>query len=113
VGAASHQSANDIPQSPNAPGPNNVPLPSSHCLFFDALFDSEIYLSTSPFALRTHWNCQLFRTERLFVREGDAFDVVFDIPNVRDVTTWRVSHKLAARQDDPTTQAPVPLLAGA
>lgn len=84
-----------------------------YCLYFDALFDSEVYLSTSPFAERTHWNCQIFRTERLFVREGDAFDVVFDIPNVRDVTTWRISHKLAARQEDRDAQAPVPLLAEA
>lgn len=84
-----------------------------YCLYFNALFDGEISLSTSPFAERTHWNCQIFRTERLFVQEGDEFDVVFDIPNVRDVTTWRVSHKLAARQDEPAPQAPVLRLASA
>jgi protein arginine N-methyltransferase 1 len=84
-----------------------------YCLYFDVLFDSELSLSTSPFAERTHWNCQIFRTERLFVQEGDEFEVTFDIPNVRDVTTWRVRHTLVPRRIDPAPHASAPQLEGA
>jgi hypothetical protein len=38
-------------------------LMDGYCLSFDVQFDSEILLSTSPFAERTHRNRQIIRAE--------------------------------------------------
>jgi protein arginine N-methyltransferase 1 len=83
-------------------------LMDGYCLYFNVLFDSEISLSTSPFSARTHWNCQILRTERVYLQAGDELEVVFEIPNVRDVTTWRVTHALVPLRTDSSEDVSAP-----
>ena len=71
-----------------------------YCLYYEIRFDSELSFSTSPFAERTHWPCQLYRTERMFLREGDELEVEFEIGDIRDPTTWRIKHTLVASRTD-------------
>jgi hypothetical protein len=68
-----------------------------YCLYYDIRFDDELAISTSPFAERTHWPCHVFRTERIFVREGSELEVEFEMPDVRDPNTWRVRHTLVGQ----------------
>jgi protein arginine N-methyltransferase 1 len=65
-----------------------------YCLYYDIRFDDEIAFSTSPFVERTHWPCHVFRTERIFLKEGAQLDIEFEMADVRDPNTWRVRHTL-------------------
>jgi protein arginine N-methyltransferase 1 len=75
------------------------------CLYFRIRFDEEIGIDTSPFAQPTHWANQLFRTERVYLDEGDVLAVELHIGDYTDARTWSVKHTLEARKATPILAA--------
>ena len=59
------------------------------CVWFDAIFDDETILTTSPLAPNTSWGNRMYRIDReVVVGETFAFDV--DLKRLVDASTWTV-----------------------
>lgn len=61
------------------------------CLYFNAIFDDEICLNTSPFSEYTHWGNCLFRIETRSCMKGKKLKFKLGLPDLLDIRTWRVS----------------------
>jgi protein arginine N-methyltransferase 1 len=61
------------------------------CVFFEAHFDEELSITTSPFdpARAVHWAIPILRTERHEVREGDTVSLDLEWTDLAVPTTWR------------------------
>ena len=60
------------------------------CLFFEAHFDEEISITTSPFdpARAVHWAVPILRTQRHDVHEGDVVSLDLGWDDLAVPTTW-------------------------
>jgi len=60
------------------------------CVWFEALFDDETVLSTSPLATNTSWGNRMFRLDREFV-QGQQLRLAVHLGQLVDASTWTVS----------------------
>jgi len=58
-------------------------------VYFNAIFDEEIILTTLPFANKTHWNIPLLRTESINFKEGDTIEIDFEMGDPSDINTYK------------------------
>jgi protein arginine N-methyltransferase 1 len=85
-------SANEIPQTIEIEKQILEPgMFDGFCLYFNAIFDNEINLNTSPFSEYTHWGNCLFRIETRAVYGGEKVRYKISMPDLLNITTWRVS----------------------
>jgi len=68
------------------------------CLYFEAIFDEENILSTSPFEKRTSWTHLLIRTERKEYSPGEQISVELSMPNLLKFSTWTVTVHSSSNQ---------------
>ena len=62
------------------------------CLFFNVIFDEEIYFSTSPLEINTtHWGNCFFRVKSRKCFAGDVITYNFAMKDLLDIKTWSVS----------------------
>jgi len=62
------------------------------CLFFNVIFDEEIFFTTSPLEINTtHWGNCFFRVKRKNYFEGDMITYTLTIEDLLDIKTWSVS----------------------
>ncbi len=61
------------------------------CLYFEAVFDEENLLSTSPFQKRTNWANLFFRSERKHYSPGEQISVELHMPNLLKSSTWAIT----------------------
>jgi protein arginine N-methyltransferase 1 len=59
------------------------------CIWFEAIFDDETVLSTSPLAPLTSWGNRLYRLDREFA-EGEPLRVDVHMPRLLDPDTWMI-----------------------
>jgi protein arginine N-methyltransferase 1 len=59
------------------------------CVWFEALFDDETVLSTSPLSTNTSWGNRMFRLDREFVR-GQELRLEIRLGELVDASTWTV-----------------------
>lgn len=61
------------------------------CIWFEAQFDDDTVLSTSPLGPVTSWGNRLYRLDREF-SEGERLRVDVHLPRLTDPDTWLVLH---------------------
>ncbi len=61
------------------------------CIWFEAVFDDETVLSTSPLGPLTSWGNRLYRLDREFAK-GEHLRVDLHMPRLIDPNTWLVLH---------------------
>jgi len=57
-------------------------------MYFKAIFDDEIFISTAPTAPKTHWSTPLYRMPGQSYCAGDTLEMTIDIPKIADHLTW-------------------------
>jgi protein arginine N-methyltransferase 1 len=60
------------------------------CVWFEALFDDEVTLTTSPLATNTSWGNRMFRLDEE-VGAGETLHLSVDLGRLVDASTWSVS----------------------
>ena len=58
------------------------------CMYFKAIFDDDISLSTGPEATKTHWRMLLYRTPARVYRAGDIFEMQVEAPDLSEHRAW-------------------------
>jgi len=59
-------------------------------VYFNAIFDEEIILTTSPIARTTRaWSIPLLRTEPINFKEGDIIEIDFEMGDPSDINTYK------------------------
>ncbi len=60
------------------------------CVWFEAVFDDDTVLSTSPLGTNTSWGNRMFRLDRTFV-QGEQLRLAVRIGQLVDASTWTVT----------------------
>ena len=60
------------------------------CVWFEALFDDQTVLSTSPLATNTSWGNRMYRLDQEFV-QGQQLRLAVHLEQLVDASTWTVS----------------------
>ncbi len=60
------------------------------CIWFDAVFDDETTLTTSPLATNTSWGNRMFRLDRV-VAAGESLRLHVHLGQLVDASTWAVT----------------------
>jgi protein arginine N-methyltransferase 1 len=60
------------------------------CIWFEAIFDDEVTLTTSPLATNTSWGNRMFRLDEE-VGAGETLRLSVDLGRLVDASTWRVA----------------------
>lgn len=60
------------------------------CVWFEAVFDDDTTLTTSPLAPNTSWGNRVFRIDREICR-GETLSLDIDLARLVDASTWSVS----------------------
>ncbi len=60
------------------------------CVWFEAIFDDEVTLTTSPLATNTSWGNRMFRLDRE-IAAGEALRLSVDLGRLVDASTWSVT----------------------
>jgi len=71
------------------------------CLYFNAIFDDEINLDTSPLSTYTHWGNCFFRIETRPCFGGEEINFNVSIPDFLDIKTWKVSINTFKQSNSP------------
>jgi SAM-dependent methyltransferase len=58
------------------------------CMYFRAIFDDDISLSTGPEAAKTHWWMLLYRTPARIYRAGEIFGMQVEVPELSEHRGW-------------------------
>jgi protein arginine N-methyltransferase 1 len=58
------------------------------CMYFKAIFDDDISLSTGPEAAKTHWWMLLYRTPQRLCQVGQVFTMQVEAPDLAEPRTW-------------------------
>jgi protein arginine N-methyltransferase 1 len=58
------------------------------CMYFKAIFDDDILLSTGPEAAKTHWLMPLYRTPARSYRAGEIFEMKVEVPDLSEHRGW-------------------------
>jgi type I protein arginine methyltransferase len=58
------------------------------CMYFRAIFDDDISLSTGPEAAKTHWWMLLYRTPARIYRAGEIFGMQVEVPDLSEHRGW-------------------------
>jgi protein arginine N-methyltransferase 1 len=61
------------------------------CIWFEALFDDDTVLSTSPLGPLTSWGNRLYRLDQTFA-EGETLRIDLHLGRLTDPDTWLVLH---------------------
>jgi protein arginine N-methyltransferase 1 len=74
------------------------------CMYFKAIFDDDISLSTGPEAAKTHWWMLLYRTPARIYRAGEIFDMQVEVPDLSEHRgwSWQVDTRKSAGLRDET-----------
>ncbi|MFM8311826.1 MAG: methyltransferase domain-containing protein [Ilumatobacteraceae bacterium] len=62
------------------------------CIWFEAQFDDDTVLSTSPLGPVTSWGNRLYRLDREFAK-GEQLRIDVHVPRLADPNTWLVVHR--------------------
>lgn len=65
-------------------------------VYFTIEFSPDLVINTGPAAPRTHWRCQLYRTEQRSLSAGDEVEFTLAIPQPTNATAWRWSHSVTS-----------------
>lgn len=64
-------------------------------VFFTIEFAPDLVIDTGPGSPRTHWQCQLYRTEQREVSQGDRLEFALTIQQPTDASAWRWRYTVA------------------
>ena len=75
----------------------NAGILDGFCVWFEAIFDEEVQLSTSPLLLPTSWRSRLLRVQPRRYDVGETLSWKLDMRQLNNASTWRAILREARR----------------